>query len=101
MMSFFSRIWTAITGLFAAIWPNVEPMLKDLATDAGKMALKYAFPAVSALMLRGISGTEASNLAFVEIVNNMKREGLEIGVNYATRIINQAIEATVAKVVPK
>jgi predicted permease len=100
-MSFFTRIWAAITGLFAVIWPSVEPLLKDLATEAGKIALKYAAPAVLAAMGAGLSGDAAKKQAFDAIVKGMESDGLKLGVDYATRIVNQSIEAMVAKLVPK
>ncbi len=83
--------------IFGAIGTFLVPFIKQFLTAAGVALANAAMEAVTAVETSGLSGDEKRKAAFKAIVEKLKAQGYSL----ATKTINSAIEAALAKLMAK
>ena len=93
MASFFEALWKKITMFFKDAEEFCIPFIKQFATAVGPIVLAAAEQAVLVYAEQQMSGTDKKNAAYNDIVDNLKKQGIQVGAS----IVNSAIEAAVAR----
>lgn len=83
----------------SSLWSFIAPFVRIFLSSAGPVLASAAMKAVQAAAhyYAGESGATKRDEAFKMIVSDLQRQGVEIGVQVTTSMINAAIEAAVAK----
>lgn len=91
--------WQKVKIVCSSIWEFVEPFVKIFLTKAGPLLAAAATQAVTsaALQLTDAEGSNKKEYAFALIVEDLKRQGIVLGAEVSTSMVNAAIEAAVAK----
>ena len=86
-------MWDKMKLMFSAIWVWILPLLKALASSAGKIVLQEAITACKtvAVTMVNASGTDKKDAAKTAIVAALKAQG----VTAETALINASIETAV------
>ena len=94
-VSFFEKVKL----LASSVWDFIAPFVKIFLTKAGQLLAKSAIMAVQAvaISMEEASGSDKRDAAFGLIVDDLKRQGVVIGAEITTSLINAAIEAAVQK----
>ena len=93
------NFWTKAKLVCSSIWGFVEPFVKIFLSKAGPVLASAAMQAVqaTAVSLAAKDGSTKRDNAYQLIVEDLKTQGLSIGVDVTTSMINAAIEAAVQK----
>jgi hypothetical protein len=84
--------------LFSNIWSFISPFVKIFAQAAGPLLAASALTAVKTVSQYAIDNDEDKRRqAFKLIEQDLKTQGIAIGVTITTSMINAAIEAAVQK----
>lgn len=85
--------------VMSSIWSFVLPFLRQLITGAGPILAAAALQAVKIVAenASGATSSQKRNLAFQAIGESLKVQGIAIGVDVSTALVNAAIEAAVIK----
>lgn len=92
-------MWEKIKIVSSALFGFVLPFLRQMMNQSGPILAAAALKAVSAVAENayGASSTQKRELAFREIELDLKKQGIRIGVDVATSMVNAAIELAVVK----
>lgn len=92
-------MWEKIKLINSAIFAFVLPFLRQMMSQAGPILAAAAVKAVAVVAENayGASGTQKRELAFREIELELKKQGIRIGADVATSMVNAAIELAVVK----
>lgn len=87
-------MWEKFKIISSSIWAFVLPFLRQLMSKAGPILAAAALSAVKAVAANatGASNPEKQKLAFEAIVSDLQRQGINVGVDVGTSMINAAIE---------
>lgn len=93
-------MWEKIKIIMSSIWEFVLPFLRQLMHQAGPVLAAAALSAVkvTASSLKDASGAEKRQAAFDAIVADLGKQGLQIGIDVSTSMINAAIEVALQKI---
>lgn len=93
-------MWEKVKIIMSNIWVFVLPFLRQLMKQAGPVLASAALAAVQATAssLKAASGTEKRQAAFDAIVADLSSQGLQIGIDVSTSMINAAIEVALQKI---
>jgi len=89
-------MWEKIKFLTSSLWEFFRPMIRLFLTAIGPALASAATAAVETAAKKAIASTEKRDVAYKEIVLAMEKQGLRLGVDFTSRMVNQAIEAAVA-----
>ena len=92
-------MWERIKIVSSSIWVFVLPYLRMLLSKAGTILAAAAFEAVKVVAANasGATDDQKRNLAFQAIGESLKVQGIAIGVDVSTALVNAAIETAVLK----
>lgn len=92
-------MWERIKIVTSSIWVFVLPYLKMLMSKAGPILAAAALEAVKVVAANasGATDDQKRNLAFQAIGESLKVQGIAIGVDVSTALVNAAIETAVLK----
>ena len=84
---------------FSNIWDFIRPFVIILLSKSGTILASAAISAVTATAqcATGATDEEKRNAAFKLIVEDLKKQGVQVGVEITTSMINAAIELAVQK----
>lgn len=91
-------MWELIKLYSSSVWGFVRPFVRMFLSKAGPILAKAALAAVRAQVNSSKTGSDKRDAAFNAIATELKQQGITIGVEVSTYMINAAIEAAVAKV---
>lgn len=82
---------------FTSVWTFIKPFVITLMTKSGTILASAALQAVNvtAQNCLGQSDTEKRDSAYKLIVEDLKKQGIEIGVEISVSMVNAAIELAV------
>lgn len=85
--------------MMSSVWTFVLPFFKMMMSQAGPILAQAALAAVQAVAANASGATDAQkrDMAFKEIVRDLEKQGIRIGVEVSTSLINAAIETAVIK----
>ena len=88
-----------LTSLFNGLWPFFKPLLTLFGSKVGKVVLQSAASAVPivAQQMTGRLGSEKAKVAYDMIVEDLKGQGKQLGVDFISAMVNTAIEAAYVK----
>lgn len=91
--------WEKVKLLASHIWDFIEPFIDVFLSEVGPILAKAAMSAVQATAanMSGASGADKRNAAYSAIVEDLKQQGIQIGTQVTTSMINAALEAAVQK----
>jgi len=86
--------------LFSSLWAFLQPFVNVFLSDFGPVLAKSALAAVkiTAANLAAEPGAVKRESAYALIVSDLKHQGVQIGAEVTTSMINAALEAAVQKV---
>lgn len=87
-------MWEAIKLVTSNIWQFIKPFLVQFLTSSGRTVLQIALTAVINAQTSGGTGAEKRQTATDAIIEELKKQGLNVG----TSMINSAIEVAVQKI---
>jgi len=92
-------MWERIKIVSSSIWVFVLPYLRMLLSKAGPILAAAALEAVKVVAANasGATDDQKRNLAFQAIGESLKTQGIAIGVDVSTALVNAAIETAVLK----
>jgi hypothetical protein len=92
-------MWERIKIITSSVWQFALPFLRQLLTKAGPVLMTSALSAVKLVADNGLgqSGAEKRALAFHAISADLKAQGINLGVEVSTSLVNAAIELAVQK----
>jgi hypothetical protein len=85
--------------VFSGMWGFIGPFVKMFLSKAGPVLAAAALAAVKATAehMTKSSGAEKRDAAYDAIVTDLRKQGINIGVDVTTSMINAAIEVAVQK----
>jgi len=85
---------------FSGLWSFLQPFIAIFLSKAGPLLASAALAAVKATAdsMSGASGADKRDAAFKAIEADLMRQGVAIGAEVTSSMINAAIEAAVQKV---
>lgn len=92
-------MWERLKIFTSALWTFVLPFLRQMMTAAGPILAAAALRAVEAVAANAVGATSDQKraIAFQSIVGELKQQGIQVGVDVSTSLINAAIEVAVQK----
>ena len=92
-------MWEKMKLMFSGIWSFVLPFLRELASDAGPILAKAALAAVRVVAsnYQGKTSAEKRDAAFSIIRADLQQQGIIIGMDVGTSLVNAAIEVAYQK----
>lgn len=88
------NIWEKIKVMTSAVWDFLQPIVKILITETGKVLMQIAIDVVKSLATNTtMSGSEKRDAAFKLISSELETKGMQVGVS----VTNLAIEMAYAK----
>jgi hypothetical protein len=91
-------MWEKIKIMSSGVWLFVLPFLRSMMKQAGPILAAAALSAVKAAATNtGASGTEKRAAALDSIGKELQSQGIKIGVDVSTSLINAALEMAVQK----
>jgi hypothetical protein len=93
-------MWDKIKVIMSSVWEFILPFAKQLMSKGGTLLAAAALEAVKTVANNGVgkSGAEKRDMAFNSIVENLKKEGLAVGTDISTSLVNAAIEVALQRV---
>jgi hypothetical protein len=93
-------MWEKIKLVTSAIFDFCLPFLRQLAKDAGPILAKAALAAVKivAANYSGATSSAKRDAAFELIADDLKKQGVTIGIDIGTSLVNAAIEIAYQKI---
>lgn len=90
-------MWLQLKAMMLGIWEFLKPFLMMFTTRAGVALAGVAIQAVAAVGTDSalLTDDDKRRAAFDQIVEDLTRQGIQIGVEVTTSMINSAIEAAV------
>jgi hypothetical protein len=87
----------------SSIWTFVLPFLRLMLSKAGPILAQAALAAVQAVAANasGASSSQKRNQAFELISADLRNQGIKVGVDVSTALVNAAIETAVLKLKEK
>lgn len=85
--------------VFSNMWDFLAPFIKLFLTKAGPVLAAAALSAVKIMAENrsGLTNNQKRDAAYNVIVDDLKTQGLLIGIDVSTSMVNAAIEAAVQK----
>lgn len=91
-------MWEKIKILTSSIWAFILPFVRQLMSAVGPILAQAAIAAVTnAATNAGASNAEKRDAAFNDIVTSLEAQGIKLGVDITTSLINAAIEVALQK----
>jgi len=93
-------MWEKMKLAMTSIFDFCLPFLRQMARDAGPILAKAALAAVKivAANYSGASSSEKRDAALQLITRDLQKQGIIVGVNVGTSLVNAAIEMAVQKI---
>lgn len=89
-------MWEKMKFLASGLWTFLKPLIRQLLSAAGPALAAAATAAVTTAAQKAITSTEKREFAHKEIVIELEKQGLKLGQDFTSRMVNAAIEAAVA-----
>ena len=85
--------------IFTWVWAFIKPFVKQLMSKAGPILAQAALAAVKATAqnMTGATNAEKRDAAYGLIVSDLKTQGIAVGIDVGTSMVNAAIELAVQK----
>lgn len=91
-------MWEKVKMMSSGIWSFVLPFLRSMMTKAGPILAAAALNAVSVVATNaGASGSEKRAVALDLIGQELKSQGIRIGVDISSSLVNAALEMALQK----
>lgn len=92
-------MWEKIKIISSSVWSFVLPFLRQLLSKAGPILAAAALEAVKivASNASGATDSQKRDMAFRIIGDKLKAEGIAIGIDVSTALVNAALEIAVLK----
>jgi carbohydrate-selective porin OprB len=89
-------MWEKIKFLASSLWDFFRPMIRQFLTAVGPALTAAATAAVTVAAHKEISSAEKRQGAYAQILLELEKQGLQLGIDFTSRMVNAAIEAAVA-----
>lgn len=92
-------MWEKMKLVMSSMFDFVLPFLRQLMTAAGPALAQAALAAVAvaAASAGGTTSNEKRDMAYRQIANDLKMQGIQVGVDVTTSMINAALEVAYQK----
>jgi hypothetical protein len=95
-MIMWQNIWLKMLGVSKTVWNFIFPFIKIFLSDIGPILIQAATAAVAqAATMPGATGEDKRNAAINSVISTLETQGIKIGLQVTTSMINAAIEAAV------